>query len=153
MKDGLEIKRELYRKCTEYIDQRIESIQKKLDDVAESRLNETKSSAGDKHETGRTMMQLEEQKATVQLYAARDVKLVLDQIDVEQSNPQIGLGSLIICNTGNYYLAISAGKIEIESIKYYAISMQSPMGLALIGKETGDNVEFNGKTLEIIEIW
>ena len=46
MKDGFEIKRELYHKCTEYIDQRIELIQKKLDDVAESRNNETKSSAG-----------------------------------------------------------------------------------------------------------
>ena len=75
MKDSVEIKRELYHKCTEYIDQRIESIQKKLDDVAESRSNETKSSAGDKHETGRTMMQLEEQiRGAVQLYAALEVK-------------------------------------------------------------------------------
>lgn len=152
MEDGLEIKRELYRKCTEYIDQRIESIQKKLADVAESRSNETKSSAGDKHETGRTMMQLEEQKATVQLYAALEVKQTLNQLDVEMENSIVGLGSLVRCDSGNYFIAISAGKLEIEGTRYYGISMQSPIGLKLAGKIVGDEVDFNGKVMKILEV-
>ena len=153
MKDSVEIKRELYRKCTEYIDQRIESIQKKLDDVAESRSNETKSSAGDKHETGRTMMQLEEQKSTVQLYAALEVKQTLLQIDVEKSNLEVGLGSLVQCNNGNYFISISAGKLDIDGIRYYGISMQSPIGLTLAGKSVGDQIEFNGRVMEILEVF
>ena len=152
MKEGLEIKRELYRKCTEYIDQRIQSIQKKLDDVAESRSNETKSSAGDKHETGRTMMQLEEQKATVQLYSALEVRQTLTHIDAEMANTQIGLGSLVKCDTGNYYIAISAGKLEIAGTRYYSISMQSPIGLILAGKCVGDEVEFNGRKINVLEV-
>ena len=152
MKDGIEIKRELYRKCTEYIDQRIESIQKKLADVAESRSNETKSSAGDKHETGRTMMQLEEQKATVQLYAALEVKQTLNQLNVEMANSIIGLGSLVSCDSGNYFIAISAGKLKIEGKRYYGISMQSPIGLKLAGKIVGDEVDFNSKVMKILEV-
>ena len=152
MKDGVEIKRELYHKCTQYIDQRIESIQKKLADVAESRSNETKSSAGDKHETGRTMMQLEEQKATVQLYAALEVKQTLNQLDVEMENSIVGLGSLVKCDSGNYFIAISAGKLEIEGTRYYGISMQSPIGLKLAAKIVGDEVDFNGKVMKILEV-
>ncbi len=153
MKDGLEIKRELYRKCTEYIDHRIDSIQKKLNDVAESRSNETKSSAGDKHETGRTMMQLEEQKATVQLFAALEVKQTLNQINLEHIHNTIGLGSLIQCNNANYYIAISAGKLKIDNIIYYSISMQSPIGLHLTGKGVGDQIEFNGNVIKVIDLY
>ncbi|MDG1101134.1 MAG: hypothetical protein P8N29_08015 [Saprospiraceae bacterium] len=152
MKDGFEIKRELYYKCTEYIDQRIELIQKKLDDVAESRSNETKSSAGDKHETGRTMMQLEEQKATVQLYAALEVKQTLNQLDVETTNAHAGLGSLVRCDTGSYFIAISAGKLVIEGTKYYGISLPSPIGLILAGKSVGDEVKYNDKVMKILEM-
>ena len=152
MKDGIEIKRELYRKCTEYIDQRIESIQKKLDDVAESRSNETKSSAGDKHETGRTMMQLEEQKAIVQLYAARDVKQIMQQINIKKINTEVVLGSLVNCDNGNYFIAISSGKILLDGIFYYCISLQSPIGSRLAGKVPGEQIEFNGKKINVNKV-
>lgn len=151
MKDTVKLKSELYRKCNEYIDQRIESIQKKLNDVVESRSNETKSSAGDKHETGRTMMQLEEQKATVQLYAALEVKQTLKQIDTEKNHTEIGLGSLICCDTADYFLAISAGKLHVDQKTYLGISMQSPIGKKLIGKNVGENFEFNGKIITILD--
>lgn len=144
-----EIKRKLYGKCTEYIDQRIQSIQKKLEDVGESRSNETKSSAGDKHETGRTMMQLEEQKATIQLYAALEVQRTLQQIDVDIIHHEVGLGSLVQCDNGNYYIAISAGRLIIEEKIYYAISIQSPVALQLIGKQKGSKITFNGKEISI----
>lgn len=152
MKDGIDIKQKLYDKCTEYIEERIQSIQKKLDDVIESRSNESKSSAGDKHETGRTMMQLEEQKVTVQLYAANDLKHTLQQIDYMHQNSEIGIGSLAICTTGNFYISISAGKMIIDDKIYYGISLQSPIGMKLAGKKAGDTYEFNGRTSNITEV-
>ena len=152
MKNDQDIKQILLRKCTQYIDERIQSIQKKLNDIAESRSNETKSSAGDKHETGRTMMQLEEQKITVQLYAALDVRHTLDKINIESKNESIGLGSLAICNTGNFYLSISSGKMLIDNEIYYGISIQSPIGSQLAGRSKGDTFQFNGKTIQIKDV-
>lgn len=152
MKNKLDVKQRLFSKCTEYIEQRIESIQKKLEDIVESKGNETKSSAGDKHETGRTMMQLEEQKMTIQLYAARDVKYTLNQINLEHQNKEIGLGSLVICNGINYFISISAGQIKIDNDLYYAISLQSPIGHILMGKRKGELLKFNQKTIEILEV-
>lgn len=153
MKNYLEIKQKLHRKCTEYIDDRIQSIQKKLDDIQESRSNETKSSAGDKHETGRTMMQIEEQKMTVQLYAANDVRQILQKIDAKILQSEIGLGSLVLCNTGSYYIAISSGKMKIEDSTYYGISLQTPIAKMLLGKSREAKIEFNGKTIEVIGVY
>ena len=152
MKDYLVIKQKLYRKCTEYIDDRIQSIQKKLNDIKESRSNETKSSAGDKHETGRTMMQIEEQKMTVQLYAANDVRQILQKINVAESQNEIALGSLVLCNTGNYFLAISSGKMTIDGMNCYGISMQTPIAKTLLGKNVGDEIEFNGRIIKVLGI-
>ena len=55
------------------VEQIISSNQKALQ-------SETKSSAGDKHETGRAMLQLEIEKASQQFKAIRDMRTVLANI-------------------------------------------------------------------------
>ena len=97
-------------------------------------------------------MQLEEQKATVQLYAALEVKQTLNQLDVETTNAHAGLGSLVRCDTRSYFIAISAGKLVIEGTKYYGISLPSPIWLILAGKSVGDEVKYNDKVMKILEM-
>ena len=57
------IKQELYKLCLEYVENRFQTIQNTIKEIQESLGSETKSSAGDKHETGRAMLQLEREKA------------------------------------------------------------------------------------------
>ena len=52
------------------------------------------------------------------------------------------LGSLIITNKANYFLAISAGEIRIDNKAYYAISPSSPIGQLLLGRQLGDTINF-----------
>ncbi|MCW3121639.1 MAG: hypothetical protein JWQ38_1131, partial [Flavipsychrobacter sp.] len=47
------IKEQLYALCAEYLKKREAEIKKLISDARESANNETKSSAGDKYETGR----------------------------------------------------------------------------------------------------
>ena len=68
------------------------------------------------------------------------------------TNTQAGLGSLVRCDTGSYFIAISAGKLVIEGTKYYGISLPSPIGLILAGKSAGDEVKYNGKVMKILEM-
>lgn len=72
---------------------------------------ETKSSAGDKYETGRAMMQLEIEKQSVQLAEAMKLKHVLSQINPEKTTETIQSGSLVFTDQGNFYISISAGKL------------------------------------------
>lgn len=64
-------KQSLYTHCQNHINDRISLLEKQLQSLKEARDNETKSSAGDKFETGRAMMQSEVQKIQSQLQQAR----------------------------------------------------------------------------------
>ena len=56
-------KGKIQQACLDYCDVLINRAQKEFQFITESANNETKSSAGDKHETGRAMAQIEQEKA------------------------------------------------------------------------------------------
>lgn len=153
MKNKNEIKERLLNACKENIEQRIASIQKVLNSIEESRNNETKSSVGDKYETGRTMMQIEEEKNKHQLFEAYQVRQVLTKIDPRRVSSKVEIGSLVETNKGNYYLSVGLGKISLENEWYYCLSSKSPIGMKMLNKAIGDEFEFNGATLVIKGIY
>ena len=65
MNKNLKIKEALHASCVGFVEDRLETIQKTIQDIQMSLTSETKSSAGDKHETGRAMLQLEREKAGI----------------------------------------------------------------------------------------
>lgn len=145
-------KQALYEICKKNIEQRIASIEQRLAAIKESRNNETKSSAGDKYETGRAMMQIEEQNSKVQLAEAYEVKKKLSSIDVEKGTAEIGQGSLVTTNRGNYFIAIGIGKVKLGNDLYFCISVQSPIGQQMRGKKIGDEIVFNNNKIRIKEL-
>ncbi len=62
----MNLKNQLYKICLDNINKRISTIERRLNAMAEARNSETKCVVGDKHETGRTMMHLEEEKTRMQ---------------------------------------------------------------------------------------
>lgn len=146
------MKKALHTRCLELIHERIEAIKAELSSIEESRNNETKSSAGDKYETGRAMMQMAEEKSRVQLSKTNQLRLELLEIDPENSTEQITKGSLVISDTGKYYISIGLGKVQVAEETFYCISTASPIGMKLRGKVKGDKIEFNGKQIEVKEI-
>ena len=61
------IKEKIIEACRAYLQEKQTSLQLIITDINEATHTETKSSAGDKHETGRAMMQLEQEKLNKQL--------------------------------------------------------------------------------------
>ncbi len=123
---------------------RIILLNNALDDLRESSKNETKSSAGDKYETARAMLQLEQDKINKQLGEAREQKALFEQIDFSKKHVQIRKGSL--AKTRNTYLLVSLAlaKIFVDGITVIALSPQSPLGIKLIGLKENDTAEING---------
>lgn len=146
------VKQALFKKCLEDVEQRINAIEVSLASILESRDNETKSSAGDKYETGRAMMQIEEDKNRIQLALALDVKNELQNLDMINKSMLIKKGSLVYTDNGVFFLSIGIGKVELENQIFYCLSRMSPIGMKLIGKRKGDEIEFNGKQIRIEEI-
>jgi hypothetical protein len=148
----LHIKIQLYQACVDFIDTRLQSIQEVLKNATESAHSETKSTAGDKHETGRAMAQLEQEKSSFQWHEAMQVKEKLTFFNAETISNQVVLGSLIITNQGNFYISIGAGKIIIENQTFYAISTASPIAKKMLGLAKGASFEFNKQVFELNEI-
>ena len=129
----------------EVLDQQKKNLQKDL-------TSETKSSAGDKHETGRAMIQLEREKLGNQI---REIELnyqSLNTIKDDKTSTRIGLGSIIFTDKGNYYVAVAADSCEVNSKVFYCISSQSPIGKLLIGKKINESIMFNDIESVILEI-
>jgi transcription elongation GreA/GreB family factor len=150
MKNTLQIKKELLKMCFHFVEEKHKTISNSIASNKKDLFSETKSSAGDKHETGRAMIQLEMEKAGQQLSEVNAMQEVLSKINVENRSKSICLGSLIKTDKANYFLAISTGKITIKTIDYFVVSTNSPIGSQLLGKKIGENIPFNNaKILEI----
>jgi len=147
------IKQQLYLQCVEYCNNRLKVIKNTIVEIQESLTSETKSSAGDKHETGRAMLQLEREKAGNQLAETEKLQELLTKIDVNKTSKTVCLGSLVFTTQANYFIAISAGELVIESKKYYAISPNTPIGKLLIGKQVGDLVSFREQEFKVVSVW
>lgn len=143
----------LYNKCLEYVENRISNAQTAVDTAAESSKDDTKSSAGDKHETGRAMAQLEQEKSGKQLQEALELKNLLLKIKNALPSKTVSAGSIVMTDKENFYILIAAGKIEIDGHVYFAISPGSPIAKALIGAVKKQKIDFNGQSYGIENIF
>jgi len=147
------IKQSLIKQCEEIVQQKIDMFEKLMNESQESANNETKSSAGDKFETGRAMMQAERDKNAQQFSEAMRVKMKLDLLKRTSVSEKISFGSIVITSFGNYFISISAGRLIVDNEKYFAISPQAPLAQILLQKKAGDIIEFNDREIKIIEVF
>lgn len=142
-------KQQVHAHCHQLVDERIALAQKLIAEAQQAANLESKSSVGDKYETGRAMMMHEREKAESQLQEALKLKKVLNQINSEKVSVQGELGSYINTPHGNFYLAVSLGKVQVSSNEVFVLSPVSPLGAQLVGKKVGDSFHFNSKTFDI----
>ncbi|MDC7994942.1 GreA/GreB family elongation factor [Altibacter sp. HG106] len=145
-------KKDLLQACFLHVQQKKESVEKRLAAIVESLQQATKSSAGDKHETGRAMLQLDRENLGKQLAEIEKTQAVLKRIDLSGDSAHIRHGSVVITDAGNYFLSASVGAIEMKGDTYYCISVQSPMGKALLGQQEGNSVSCNGRNVLIRQL-
>lgn len=146
------MKESLLKFCWDYVNNRASRLKKQSDALQESLNSETKSTAGDKHETGRAMVQLEQEKLAQQFQELERVREVLKKIDIDRKSSTIRLGSWVKTSFAEYYIAISAGSFEKEGTKVYCISTSSPIAQLLMGKCKGEEFVFNGNSHLILEL-
>lgn len=137
-------KEELYNYCVELIKTQVNQLKSNLTEVQNSANNETKSSAGDKHETGRSMAQLETEKITKRLSEALQVYNLLSKVNYLKKSSSVVVGSLIYTNRGVFFLTVSLGKIQFKQQEIIVISALSPIGKLLLTKKENDSFSFNG---------
>lgn len=146
------LKEQLYKMCIEHVQKRIGEARQAIDDAQDSSDEETKSSAGDKYETSREMMQQVADRAQVQVNEANKLMVALSTIAFNTSHSTVDTGSVVYTNHGQFYIAISAGVLNVGQQAFYAVSPGSPIGIQLNGKKAGDEFDLNGRAYKIEKV-
>lgn len=131
---------------------KIETLQSEYRLYMESAANETKSTAGDKHDTSKSMMQLEQEKLSGQLNQLKQMVLAVSKVDLSRTNKVGEFGSLIETDKGKFFISISIQGIQIDEENIQCISMQSPIGKVFIQRKAGEVVKFQDKSFSIRSI-
>jgi len=118
--------------------------------LKDSLLSESKSTAGDKHETGRASIQLEIEQISNQLKVKEEMFNELTRIKFDSSLESIQAGSYVKSSIGEFILSIAVGKISKHDS--FAISLNSPFAKQAIGLNKGDSFELNGREVKILEV-
>lgn len=148
----MELRKELIDACRDYVEIRINRINLAINDLEDALKLETKCSMGDKYETGRAMLHLEFEKLSTQQEQFKKMKKTLTLIPKKYLSEKVTFGSIVYTEKANYFIAISAGEITVNSEKFYAIGAGSPIAQKLSGKSKAETFEFNGIKNSILEI-
>lgn len=136
-------KEKVYHHFLQSATEKINLLQKTLDDLKESGANETKSTAGDKHETALAMLQIEQANTRAQLKEAQEQKAVLEKINPALTPAVIVPGSLIKTSKGYLFLSTALGKAVVNNITVTALSPLSPLGKQLHHLQQGQTATVN----------
>lgn len=147
----MELKDKIHKTLMDILERKVEETKKTILLVKES-MSDTKSSAGDKHETGRALMQIELDKNESHLIKTMRLKKELSLLKTKKEFCKVEFGSLVITNYENYYISIGLGKLNIDNENYYAISLASPIGQVIQNKTVGDVIHFQNREIMIQEI-
>jgi polysaccharide pyruvyl transferase WcaK-like protein len=114
--------------------------------------NETKSSAGDKYETGREMITQEVNKVTDQINKQELFIQKLKQIDSSKPVIVAGENALVESSMGTFFIGIPLGVVQIENEKVFFISFQSPIYQVMRNLKAGDHFIWQSKKVDILDI-
>ncbi len=132
------------------LQERIAATQTEIASTLHARNSDTKSSAGDKHEVGRAMVQQELDQLEGQLANTRGLLQELERVPMERAFDRVGFGSLVSTDQGLFFIAIGMGALEVNGERCFVISLASPIGQVLKGLQAGEQASFNGKAYSVL---
>lgn len=146
-------KQQVIAQARAWFGQKLKDLEQHIQAVQQSANQESKSSMGDKYETGRAMAQNEVFMLRSQLENLRQEMGKFEAIDFSALRKEGGAGSLVRTGNGWFLLSAALGKIPVSDQAVMCISLDSPLGKVLSGKTAGELFLVNGKEGRILEIF
>ena len=130
----------------------IHRLDEDIQALHESRQSDTKSSAGDKHETGRAMV--DQELGQLNQQREKTVRMRADALGLPNRKFQTAqIGSVVETDRFFYFISVSHGRLNVTAEKpVYALSPISPAAQAMLSKSAGETFAINGVVHEIIAV-
>ena len=138
-------KQEIIDTCITQVEEKLKRLRASMQELQQANADNTKSTAGDKHETARAMVHLEQEKLGNQLIIEGGILNDLERMDgLPQEQAQFG--TVITTDKGMFLLGAACGKVTLGSGFVFGVSMQSPLAKAMLGKKQGEKTIVNGNS-------
>ncbi len=145
-------KEKLHQTCIQTVKEKLNTIKQLIDFANQASTDDTKSSAGDKFETTREMMQQELDRLFKQLNEANKSLITLNNINPLINQKSVKTGALVLTDKGNFYIAVSLGSMKTGDLQTMVISDVSPIAKSMLGLKTGMHFTFNKMAYQIANI-
>jgi len=142
-------KNKIHEHCLALLNNRFKELRDAINAVQEVANSETKSSAGDKHETSRAMAQRDVEMLSRQLGEISKSIETLKGLKQKNHSDLVQPGSVVVTSIGVFYLSVALGKIEISEKSIMVISSESPFAKAILGRKQGNQVEWKGSLVNL----
>ncbi len=77
----------------------------------------------------------------------------LEEFDCNKLSEKVEYGCVVITDKQRLFVALGLGKIPVDDIAFYAISLNVPVFEAMKGRKKGDSFTFNGIRQEIKDVF
>ncbi len=138
-------KTDYWNKTLSHLKDKMAELELALKDTQESANSDTKSSAGDKHETSRAMAHIENERLANQLRVLQNQLNTLHKINPSIKGDSINFGSLVKFTNTVFFISVGIGKITTDSGNFFAIATDSPVGKSMLRKRAGDSIMIGNK--------
>ena len=144
-------KKQLVELCHNLVDKRIFGYKNEIDHLRDAIENSDKAKDDDE-DSGQSKLSEDLEKNMGYLADAKRSKDYLNLIRLDTKQDTIALGSIVKTNSAIFFIAISLGKVNLDNLDYFIISIQSPIGQHLKGKRKGDSFSYNDSHYKILEV-
>ena len=148
-------KQKLSLLISQKLSEKIQNFEKLIAETRASN-NDTKSSMGDKYETGREMLQQEINNLQVQLNEVLKqqdfLKTSFDKLRMTKKFDKAEKGAIVKTERGLFFISVSLGEITFENQKIICISPESPLAKAMNGKQKDEGFSLNNMNQKILII-
>ncbi|SFB47332.1 hypothetical protein [Algoriphagus aquimarinus] len=146
-------KEKIYQTAIAQVKEKINLLKTERKAINDGILEDTKSSAGDKFETGRETMSRDLMTVENQL---KQANFEFDELcrfqAIKEPSPTVQEGSLVQVGADKYLISISLGQVTVDGQKLFMLSKNSPLGEILVGHKKDDQIDFRGKSITITEL-
>lgn len=148
--NNLELKRQLIEVCKKKQQESIDNIKSVVDDAQKSANDYGQPK--DRYDSYRMQLLRKRDMFAQQLLKALEQMETLNKINVSIKRDSVNFGSLVFTDDQNILVSIGLGKINFDNKTYFAISPNVPIFHVIKDKKKGDECEFRGKKIRIIDI-
>ncbi len=146
-----DLKKQVIAKSQEVIKEKLALLAAELDHLLKDISEDTKSSAGDKFETTRELVNTERQQLYARVEDLNKMLAALTTLPPGAANT-VDFGNLVQTDKNWLLIAVSLGPIEVAGEQVLVISPMAPLGKAFQGKQIKDKVAFNNVSYQIAGI-